>query len=62
MAYFKRFSIWQLLLVLMSLPTMLALVGVLTAWLDIDLSVLSHLFEFVIPDAVLNTPPKVGEG
>lgn len=55
MAYFKRFSIWQLLLVLMSLPTMLALVGVLTAWLDIDLSVLSHLFEFVIPNAVLNT-------
>ena len=39
----------------MSLPTTLALVGVLTAWLDIDLAVLGHLFEFVIPNAVLNT-------
>ena len=55
MVYFKRFSIWQLFLFLMSLPTALALVGIITAWLDVDLVVLGHLFEYVIPNAVLNT-------
>ena len=52
---FKRFSVWQFFLVIMSLPTALALVGVLTSWFNLDEALLSHLFQYVLPSALFNT-------
>lgn len=52
---FSRTSLWQLLLALMALPTLLALFGVASALIKPDMSVLSHLAEFVLPEAIGNT-------
>lgn len=46
---------WHLFLLVMALPTLLALLGVVSALLQPDASVLSHLLQYVLPSAVTNT-------
>ncbi len=47
--------IWSVFLVVMALPTVLALSGVLSAWFQPDFKTLSHLSNYVLPSAIKNT-------
>lgn len=51
----SQLSVWPVFLVLMALPTVLALSGVASALLSPDVSVLSHLAKYVLPGAIRNT-------
>lgn len=52
---FRKISVWQIFLVVMALPTLLALLGVLSALLDPDVETLSHLAQYVLPQTIQNT-------
>ena len=52
---FRKISVWQVFLVVMALPTLLALLGVLSALLDPDVETLSHLAQYVLPQTIKNT-------
>ncbi len=51
----RKSIFWHLFLLVMALPTLLALLGVVSALLQPDASVLSHLLQYVLPSAVTNT-------
>lgn len=51
----KGGSFWGLFLMLMAVPTVLALAGVVSSVVSLDTENLSHLLRYVLPDAVRNT-------
>lgn len=50
-----RLNFWQLFLLMVAAPTMLALLGVVSALFQPDKDVMSHLVEYVLPTAISNT-------
>jgi len=51
----RKISVWQIFLVVMALPTLLALLGVLSSFLHPDIESLSHLAQYVLPQTIKNT-------
>jgi iron(III) transport system permease protein len=51
----RKISVWQVFLVVMALPTLLALLGVLSSFLHPDIESLSHLAQYVLPQTIKNT-------
>jgi iron(III) transport system permease protein len=51
----RKIGVWQVFLVVMALPTLLALLGVLSSFLHPDIESLSHLAQFVLPQTIKNT-------
>ncbi len=51
----RKISKWQVFLVVMALPTLLALLGVLSSFLYPDIESLSHLAQYVLPQTIKNT-------
>ena len=53
--HIRKISVWQIFLVVMALPTLLALLGVLSSFLHPDIESLSHLAQYVLPQTIKNT-------
>ena len=51
----RKIGVWQVFLVVMALPTLLALLGVLSSFLHPDIESLSHLAQYVLPQTIKNT-------
>lgn len=51
----RKISKWQVFLAVMALPTLLALLGVLSSFLHPDVESLSHLAQYVLPQTIKNT-------
>lgn len=51
----RKISKWQVFLAVMALPTLLALLGVLSSFLYPDIESLSHLAQYVLPQTIKNT-------
>ena len=51
----RKISVWQIFLVVMALPTLLALLGVLSSFFHPDIESLSHLAQYVLPQTIKNT-------
>ena len=51
----RKISKWQIFLVVMALPTLLALLGVLSSFFNPDVESLSHLAKYVLPQTIKNT-------
>ena len=51
----RKISVWQIFLAVMALPTLLALLGVLSSFLHPDIESLSHLAQYVLPQTIKNT-------
>ena len=51
----RKISKWQVFLAVMALPTLLALLGVLSSFFHPDIESLSHLAQYVLPQTIKNT-------
>ncbi len=52
---FKFFNIWKISPIIIALPIILVLVGIASSFYKADFSILSHLYQHVLFDALVNT-------